>query len=72
MSDLVGILRQCQRCQRWQSIDLFKPLGRVCNECVDTVHRPGRVFVRNVGYARGLVLTEKGKQAINEMDATAA
>lgn len=59
----IGILRFCQRCHVWRSIDQYAGTARLCRECVRT--EP----YRRSGYitpARAILLTDKGREAIRE------
>lgn len=65
MSDeLIGIVRKCNYCNRWLSIDLFSwPRGRQCSTCASRptgARHTGRVGTK----ARAITLTNKGREAI--------
>jgi hypothetical protein len=67
MSEEIGILRQCRRCEEWKSIDLYAPNGRLCTQCMN-MHRSG-VAPRRV---RGMALTDKGRLAVAQMNLSSA
>jgi hypothetical protein len=64
-TDVIGILRRCQRCARWLSIDAFTPLGKLCGDCCRK-HAPSTPYAPSV---RTYALTEKARAVLREFAA---
>lgn len=72
MSGQIAILRQCVRCLHHLSIDDFLPNAHMCQTCVNSGHDgKGRPTTR-LALTRGMVITDKGKQALADMAAEEA
>lgn len=61
MDELIAIVRECVRCKQWLSIDEYVPHGKICKRCFKTHPHGGTT---STGIIRGLVVTEKGREAI--------
>jgi hypothetical protein len=64
----IGIVRRCRRCDRWQSIEHFDELGKLCKACCS--HKG--TANRRIAHMRGIVLTPKARAYLNEGRSAAA
>jgi hypothetical protein len=61
----IAIVRKCVRCKRYESIDNFMPLAKVCRPCMDHHWRGGRIG--NTGSRnRSIVITESGRELLRQ------
>lgn len=59
---MIAILRRCRRCYQWRSIENFKPLGRLCQQCV-----LGRRHTDRRSLVRAIVVTPNGLSLVRQM-----
>lgn len=67
MSEEIAVLRRCRKCRDWRSIDMFTPLGKLCQRCVR-----GKTATGYIGRMRGMVITDKGRATLRAMAAEEA
>lgn len=64
MNEQIAILRRCVRCQRYESIDSFEELGKVCKPCM---RWRGESRVGNGGVRmRAIAITESGRELLRQ------
>lgn len=64
METEIAILRKCRCCRDWLPIERFSPLGILCRVCVD-----GKTASNHIARSRAIVLTDKGRAALEELAA---
>lgn len=67
MTGDIAVLRLCRCCGRWRSIAAFKPLGMVCQDCLQNDRPTGRI-----AHSRGIAITPKGRAQLAEWHAEEA
>lgn len=61
MDEQIGIMRRCGRCKRWEIIDSYDGLAKLCQPCM-----MGRRKVGKASQIRTLVITPAGRELLNK------
>jgi hypothetical protein len=62
--DDIAIVRKCDRCNRWDSIDNFD--AKVCGRCVERRGRGVRGPASHISVSRGIRITNAGRELLQQ------